>query len=145
LLFLIVAGIVVARADGPRWHRWHHSNPLGYIAHELDLNDAQKSQIKSMWQTEKPTVSSLVRELAAEGKEMDAANAQGNLDEAKSQEIASRQGATVAKLMVEKERFKAKVYTNVLTPEQRTKADELQKRWQSRLDRIATRFEQDNK
>jgi Spy/CpxP family protein refolding chaperone len=139
-LLLVVAGIAIARADGPRWHRWHHHSPLGYIAHELKLNDVQKAQIKSIWQAERPTLSSLVREFSDEGKEMDMATAQDKLDESKVQEIASRQGATVAKLLVEKERLRAKIYTTVLTPEQRIKADELQKRWRSRLDRIAARI-----
>jgi len=104
----------------------------------------QKSQIKSIWQAERPTLSSLVQEFAAENKEMDTANAQGNLDESKVQEIAARQGVTLTKLLIEKERMKSKIYTTVLTPEQRPKADELQKRWSSRLDQIANKIEHGN-
>ena len=140
-LLLVIAGIVIARADGMRRHGWCHHGPLGYIAHQLNLNDTQESQIKSILQTERPAFSSLIHEFTAESNEMDAANAQGNLDESKVQEIAARQGATVAKFLVEKERLKSKIYTTVLTPEQRPRADELQKRWQSRLDQIATRME----
>jgi Spy/CpxP family protein refolding chaperone len=140
-LLVVVAGLAIARADVRGWHgcfghRWGHFGPMGYVAHELKLNDAQKEQIRSMWQTEKPAISGLVHELAAEGKEMDQATAKGNLDESKVQEIAARQGATVAKLLVEKEHFKSKIYTTVLNPEQRTKADELQSRWHERLDRM---------
>ncbi len=141
-LLVVVAGVVIARADVRGWHgcaghRWgHHFGPMGYIAHELKLSDTQRQQVESMWQTEKPAISGLIHELAAESKEMDAATAQGNLDEAKVQEIAGRQGATVAKLSVEKERFKSKIYTTVLNPEQRTKADELQSRWHDRLDHM---------
>jgi Spy/CpxP family protein refolding chaperone len=109
---------------------------MGYVAHELKLSDTQRQQVESMWQTEKPAISGLVHELAAESKEMDAVTAQGNLDEAKVQEIAGRQGATVAKLSVEKEHFKSKIYATVLSPEQRTKADELQSRWHERLDHM---------
>jgi Spy/CpxP family protein refolding chaperone len=139
LLILVVAGLAIARADVRGWrgcsgHRWGHFGPMGYFAHELNLNDAQRKQIQSMWQAEKPTISGFVQELAAESKEMDAATTQGNVDEGKVQEIASRQGATVAKLLVEKERFKAKIYSSVLTPEQRTKADELQARWHERME-----------
>jgi Spy/CpxP family protein refolding chaperone len=94
-----------------------------------------------MWEAERPTVKSLLQELASEGKEMVSATAQGNFDESRVQAIAAGQGETVAKLLVEKERFKSKVYTTVLTPEQRTKADELQKKWQSRLNHIAARIE----
>jgi hypothetical protein len=78
-----------------------------------------------------------LREFAAEAKEKDTATVQGNLDESKVQEIATSQGATIAKLLIEKERLKSKIYTTVLNPEQRTKADALQERWHSRLDRIA--------
>ena len=114
---------------------------MGYVAHELNLSNEQKQQIRSMWQTERPTVSGLLQEFAAENKEMDQASAKGNLDESKVQEIATRQGATVAKLLVEKEHFKTKIYTTVLNPEQRTKADALQSRWHERLDHITQRME----
>ena len=78
----------------------------------------------------------LLHEFAAESKEMDAATAKGNLDESKVQEIAARQGTTVARFLVEKEHFKSKIYATVLSPEQRTKADELQSRWHERLGRL---------
>jgi Spy/CpxP family protein refolding chaperone len=141
-VLVVIAGVAIAGAavrgrHGCFGHRWGaHFGPMGYVAHELKLNDAQREQIRSMWQTEKPAISELVHELAAEGKEMDAATAKGNLDEGKVQEIATRQGATIAKLLVEKEHFKSKVYTTVLTPEQRDKADELQARWHERLDQL---------
>jgi Spy/CpxP family protein refolding chaperone len=145
-LLLVVLGIVVARADGSKRYGWggrgwgHHHGALDYVAHELNLSDAQRSQIKSMWQAERPAVASLVQELASESKEMDSATPQGSLDESKVQAIASRQGETIAKLLIEKERFKSKVYTSVLNPEQRIKAEELQKVWQSRMDRVAERI-----
>ena len=144
-LLLVGLGIVVARADGSQQYGWGgrgwgHHGPLGYVAHELNLSDTQRSQIKSMWQAERPAVASLVQELGSEGKEMDSATAQGNLDESKVQAIASRQGETIAKLLIEKERFKAKIYSGVLNPEQRIKADELQKVWHSRMDRVADRI-----
>jgi Spy/CpxP family protein refolding chaperone len=144
-LLLVVVAIVVARADSSRRYGWRglgwgHHGPLSYVVHELNLNDAQKSQIKSMWQAEQPAVASLVHELASESKEMDSATTQGNFDESKVQAIAARQGETIAKLLIEKERFKSKVYTGVLNPKQRTKADEIQKVWQSRMDRVAERI-----
>jgi Spy/CpxP family protein refolding chaperone len=145
-VLVVVAGVAIARADARRWHGcfghgWGHFGPMGYVAHELKLNDTQRQQIQSMWQTEKPAISGLVHELATESKEMDAATAKGNLDEGKVQEIAGRQGATIAKLLVEKEHFKSKVYTTVLNAEQRTKADELQSRWHGRLDQMGDRLQ----
>jgi hypothetical protein len=89
-----------------------------------------------MWQTERPAMLSLVHEFAAESKEMDQATANGNVDDSKVQEIAARQGTTVARFLVEKEHFKAKIYSTVLNPGQRTKADELQSRWHDRLGKL---------
>jgi Spy/CpxP family protein refolding chaperone len=139
ILLVVVAGVLIAAADvheryGWSGHRWGHFGPMGYVARELKLSGAQKEQIHSMWETERPVIFGMVHEFAAESKEMDEANAKGNLDESKVQEIATRQGVTVAKLLVEKEHFKQKIYSTVLTPEQRTKADELQSRWHERMD-----------
>lgn len=145
-VLVIATGVAIARADVRGWHGcfrhgWGHFGPMGYVSRELKLDDAQRKQIRSMWDSEKPAVSGLVHELAAESKEMNAATAQGNLDEGKVQEIASRQGATIAKLLVEKEHFKSKIYTTVLTPEQRKKADEMQSRWHERMDRMSDRLQ----
>jgi Spy/CpxP family protein refolding chaperone len=144
-LLLVATGIFVARAHGSGRQGfgrggWSHHGPLGYVAYELNLSDAQKSQIQSMWEAERPAVASLLQELASENREMDSATAQGSLDESKVAAIAALQGSTISRLLVEKERLKSRVYTNVLNPEQRNKADELQKEWRSRLDYVAARI-----
>jgi Spy/CpxP family protein refolding chaperone len=138
---LVVAGITIARADAPGWRRWHHGPPFGMIAHQLNLNSTQQEQIQQLWHAERPTVAGLVREFSAESKEMSAATAQGATDDAKVEEIARRQGETVAKLLVEKQRMKEKVYATVLTPQQRTKADAMLDKFQSHLDKLADRLE----
>jgi Spy/CpxP family protein refolding chaperone len=138
-LVVVVAGVAISRADmrgrnGCFAQRWGaHFGPMGYVAHELKLSDSQRAQIRSMWLTKKPAITGLVHEFASESKPMDEATTNGNLDESKVQEIATQQGATVAKLLVEKEHFKSQIYLKVLNPEQRTKADELQSRWYARL------------
>lgn len=145
-VLLAAAGVAIAGANARGWngcfgHQGGRFGAMGYMAHELNLSKEQNQQIRSMWQTERPAVSGLLQEFAAENKEMDQATAQGNLDESKVQEIAAQQGATLAKLLVEKEHFRAKIYTSVLNPEQRTKADNLQSRWQERLGHIAKGME----
>lgn len=109
---------------------------MSYVAHELRLSDPQTEQIRSMWQMEKPTITRLVHEFATESNEMDEATAQGNVNESKVEEIAAQQGATIAKLLVEKEHFKFQIYMKVLNAEQRTKADKLQSRWHARLNHV---------
>ncbi len=114
---------------------------MGYVAHELDLSDTQKSQIKTIWEGERPNISEFVREFASEQKEMDALPFQdGARDEGRIQDITARQGATLAKLLTEKEKLTGKIYSQVLNPAQRTKAEELQKHWSSHLEHAVDRI-----
>lgn len=143
---LIVAGITVAwtQTQQRRWGHgpvWFHRGPMGFVAHALDLSDTQKSQIKSIWEGERPNVAAILHELASEQREMDALTLQGGApDEGRIQDIAAREGATFAKLFAEKEKLTGKIYSEVLNPAQRAKADELRKHWSSHLDRIADRI-----
>jgi len=143
---LIAVGITAAWAQTRTWRGgrgpfWFHHGPMGFVAHELDLNDTQRSQIKSIWEGERPNISELVREFASEQKEMDALPFQnGAADEGRIQDITAREGATLAKLLGEKEKLTGKIYSQVLNPTQRTKADELRKRWSSRLEHVADRI-----
>jgi Spy/CpxP family protein refolding chaperone len=143
---LIAVGITAAWAQTKTWRGghgpfWFHHGPMGYVAHELDLSDTQKSQIKTIWEGERPNISELVREFASEQKEMDALPFQNGVrDEGRIQDITARQGATLAKLFAEKERLTGKIYSQVLNPGQRTKADELRKHLSSHLEHVADRI-----
>jgi Spy/CpxP family protein refolding chaperone len=142
---LVLMAVVIVRADARGRHGWcgrgwHRAGPASYLAHELNLSDAQRTQIRTLWRAERPIVSADLHQFLAENKEMNAVAAQGNPDPGKVQEIANREGATIAALLVEKERMQSKVYATVLNPEQRAKADELQKKLESRLDRGADRL-----
>jgi Spy/CpxP family protein refolding chaperone len=142
---LIVAGITAAWAQTEQWGLWHgrrfHHGSLDYVARQLELSDAQRSQIKSMWEIERPNISVLVREFASEQKEMDAITFQGGApDEGRIQDIAARQGATLAKLFAEKEKLTGEIYSLVLDSDQRARADKLRKRWNSHLDQVADRI-----
>lgn len=143
---LIVAGITAAWTQTQTWRGVHgpmrfEHGPMGYISRELDLSDNQKSQIKTIWEGEQPNISKLVHEVASEQKEMDALTFQdGTPDDARIQDITARQGATLAKLLAEKETIMGKIYSQVLNPAQRTKADQLLKRWSSHLDHFADRI-----
>jgi len=143
---LIIVGLTAASTQTKTWRGghgpfWFHRGPMGFVAHELELSETQKSQIKTIWEGERPNISELVREFASEQKEMDALTFQdGAADEGRIHDISVRQGATLAKLFAEKEKLTAKIYLQVLNPAQRTKADELRKRWSSRLERFADRI-----
>ena len=67
--------------------------------------------------------------------------AAGNFDEGRVQAIAAAEGNTFSKLLMEKERFKSRVYTTVLNEQQRQSADKLQERWLDRMDHAVARFD----
>ena len=142
---VVLAGFVVVRASArgrSGWcgHRWHHPGPGSFLARQLKLSADQRTQIQTLWQAERPTVSARVHELLAENKEMDALIVEGNPDQSKVEAVANRQASTIAALLMEKEKMQSKIYSTVLNPEQRAKADELRKRLESRIDRAADRL-----
>jgi Spy/CpxP family protein refolding chaperone len=139
---LLLTAFVVVRAetrrrDGWRGHCWCHRGPLSYLAYELKLNDAQREQIRTLWRTEQPTFSAHIHEFLAENKEMNATAANGNPDQSEVQRIADREASTIATLLIERVRLQSEIYSTVLDPEQRAKAEVLRKKWEARLDLAA--------
>jgi Spy/CpxP family protein refolding chaperone len=53
------------------------------------------------------------------------ATANGNFDQAKVQALATQQAALEAQMAVQRESMQHQIYTQVLTADQRTKADQL--------------------
>lgn len=142
---LLLTAFAVVRADTRGRHGWcnhlrHQRGPAGFLAHKMNLSDAQKTQIQGIWRAEQPIFSGQIRDLLEENKEMNAISARDNPDPAEVQKLANREASTIASLLMEKARLQSKVYSTVLTSNQRTKADELQKNWESQLDRFADRF-----
>lgn len=142
LALVVAAGAVTAlwahnRAGGPGGMIFGHR--MGWIARKLDLSDAQKTQIQSMIQAERPNFEPLVKQLAADHQQMLAATRSGSFDEAQVRTLANQQAQTLAELMVIRERVISKVYNTVLTPDQKTKADTLR---QQMLEHMTKRFQE---
>jgi len=112
---------------------------MGWIARKLDLTDTQKTQVQAAIQAERPNFEPLVKQLAANHQQMLVATRGGNFDEAQVRTLANQQAQTLADLMVIRERVIAKVYSTVLTADQKTKADALR---QHMLDRMTQRFQE---
>lgn len=143
VLFLTAFVVVRAETRGRYgWCRqaWRHAGPAGYLARQLRLSKEQRAQIGTMWQAERPTLSAQMHDLVAENKEMNALAASGNPDPAEVKKIADREASTITALLVEKTNLQSKIYSTVLTPDQRARADALQKKWDSRFDRFAERL-----
>jgi Spy/CpxP family protein refolding chaperone len=106
---------------------------MAILAWRLHLTSAQREKIKSMMRADLSSAQPLLRELTSGQEQMLAATQNGSFDEAKVRSIAERQSQTIAQLIVIKERFLAQVYSNVLTPEQRTKADAIRRQSAHRI------------
>ena len=122
------------RSDGPR----HSFGPemVDHIARELDLNEAQKGQIKTLLESAHTTMAPVLQKMGEVRKQLEAATANGQFDEAQVRALATQQAQLMAETIVEHQRMKSKVYS-VLTPEQRVKADEMLKRHGNHLSHSA--------
>ena len=133
---LVIAGAFVAV--------WTHSlhrrsaehmleRGMAIVAWRLHLTNAQREKIQSMMRADLSSAQPLLQELTSGQQQMLAATQNGSFDEAKVRSIAERQSQTIAQLIFIKERFLAEVYSNVLTPEQRTKADAMRQQSAHRI------------
>ena|SRR5690348_5473869 len=129
---LLVVGVAalgesVAGKGGP-WHRGDFLNRrIAHLTRALDLNDAQQQQVKSLVEAQRPAMKGLMQQMASQRAQLLAATQNGQFDAAKVQAIANQQGQTMANLIVVRQELQSKIYT-LLTPEQRTKFDQMQQR-----------------
>ena len=145
---LIIVGLAVVLVTGTVFAAVRHerNRPIidrivTHLARHLDLTDAQRTQVTTILEAERPKVAPLLTEVAQNRQQLHELTASGQFDEAQVRSIASRQAQAMTELIVEKERVKSKIYNEVLTPEQRTKADQMLQRIQSHFDeRMRERF-----
>ncbi len=100
---------------------------LDHIARELNLTEAQKTQVKALFEAGQNTMAPLHQKMDEVHKQLESATENGQFDEAQVRALASQQAQLMAEMIVEHERMKSKIFS-LLTPEQRTKATEMLKR-----------------
>jgi Spy/CpxP family protein refolding chaperone len=101
--------------------------PIEHLAKALNLTDAQVTELKPFLDAERPTVETLMRKIGDLHKQLDDATRDGHFDEAQVRGLATQIAQAEADLTVEHERMRAKLF-NMLTPEQRTRMEELHRR-----------------
>ncbi len=122
-----------AAAEGHCGKHWkHHGHCSGHhhLWKKLHVTEAQKTQIHAIISEERAKMKPLFEHLKAGREELKALRKSGTFDDAKVRSIAKGQADTIIELIVTKERIKSKVFA-VLTPEQRTKAQELRESWKA--------------
>jgi protein CpxP len=108
---------------------------LKHMTKQLNLTEAQQTQIKGIMAGEKTRVKPMMQQLR-QNQQTEDANINGSFDENQARTFANKQAQLMTDLIVEKERMRSQVYA-VLTPEQRQKALQLmQERQQHRQQRM---------
>jgi periplasmic protein CpxP/Spy len=145
--FLMIPAILMALAAGLATSALaqrpgHHGGwMLKRMTKQLNLTDAQQTQIKGIMAGEKPKIQPLMQQLS-QNQQAQNANINGTFDENQARAFAGKQAQIMTDLIVEKQRMRSEVYA-VLTPEQRQKAQQLmQERQQRRQSRMKQNAEQ---
>jgi protein CpxP len=144
----IVAAIILAAAvaipvalaqstdDGSKGHRGHKGQfgrrgGEGRIFSQLDLTDAQKAQMKQIRQNSREEMRPLMEQIRAKRQEIRQAQAGGTVDEALVSQKLTEIAPLEAKLMSARGRIHQQMLS-VLTPEQRTKLEQLREQFKSK-------------
>jgi Spy/CpxP family protein refolding chaperone len=142
ILMAVAAGMATAalgQRPGKGFGR-HSGWMLKHMAKDLNLTEAQQTQIKSIMADGKTRIKPLMEQLR-QNRQAENASSNGAFDENQARAFANKQSAIMADLMVEKQRTRSQVYA-VLTPEQRQKAQQLmQERRQHRQERMKKKAE----
>ncbi len=98
--------------------------PMGMLR-DLNLTDAQQAQVKSIMDANKATMKGLMQQMEQNRAALLQATANGAYDPAKIQALANQQAQISAAMTVQHEALQHQIYTQVLTTEQRAKADQM--------------------
>jgi len=103
-----------------------HEDMLEHMSQALNLTDAQKQQVKAIMDSTLAAAEANHAKVEEIHKQLHAATTNGQFDETQVRALANQKAQLDADMMVEHFRAMSKVFA-ILTPEQRTKAEEMHK------------------
>ena len=103
-----------------------------HIATELKLSDEQRSQARQVIADSKTRIEPLMIQLKQNHESIENLGHDGTFNETRVNEIATEQAAAIKQLIIEKEKTKAALFA-ILTPEQRTQAEQMKERFKARM------------
>jgi Spy/CpxP family protein refolding chaperone len=143
ILLAVAAGLATSVfAQGPGHGFGHkHGGMLRHMTQQLNLTEAQQTQIKTIMADSRTRTKPLMQQLRQNRQAADT-NMNGTFDEAQARTFANKQSQIMSNLIVEKQRTKSQIYS-VLTPDQRQKALQLmQQHEQRRQERLQKKSDQ---
>jgi len=126
---LLIGATVFALAQHPGMKERMPGTPgdmVEHISRELNLTDAQKTQVKALLEAQQATEEARHTKLEELHNQIEAATANGQFDENIVRNLASQQAQLMADQMVDHLRLHSKMY-GLLTAEQKVKADQMMK------------------
>ncbi len=144
LLALMLCGTAVissaqqSDASGAQGWAGHRHSRMARMAQELNLTDAQQAQIKTIMQSQRAAVRPLMQQLTQNRIDTMNATAAGAFDQAKVQALATQRAQIMAQLEVQKAQVHSQIYNQVLTSDQKAKADQMR---QTRLAHLNQRLQ----
>ena len=129
MALLLCGAVMIAYAQGPEGgphHGWGGPGAgMAFWGRELNLTDAQKAQVKTIVQANHAGMKTVMQQMAQNRAALLAATANGAYDAAKIQTLANQQAQLTAAMIMNREALQHQIYTQVLTPEQQAKAEQL--------------------
>jgi protein CpxP len=146
ILLAVAAGLTVSvYAQGPHLGFGHRKGGmLSHMTKELNLTEAQQTQIKNILADERTRTKPLMQQIR-QNQQAQNAKVDGSFDETQVRAFANNQAQIMRDLIIEKQRTKSQIYS-VLTPDQRQKVLQLiqqhEQRRQERLQKMSMQQQQ---
>ena len=132
MLGAAIAKSQTADATAPmHGHAFGMRGPMGFFSRDLDLTDAQRTQMKAVLQKEHATMKPLMQQLHQMQQQLKQYE-EGTYDEAKVQALVAQQSQTLVQLKVQETRIHNELF-QLLTPDQQAKMKEFEANREARM------------
>ncbi len=134
-ILAIGAAVLLIAAGAIAQGRHGFGGPGGDFRHmlrQLDLTPDQHSQVKAIFEKEKPTLQPLMQQMRQNHQAMKALQASGAFDEAKTRTLATQNAQTMIELQVEHARMQSEIM-QILTADQKAKLAQIEANKDARM------------
>ncbi len=134
-ILIIGAAVLLIAAGAIAQGRHGFGGPGGDFRHmlrQLDLTADQHSQVKAIFEKEKPTLQPLMQQMRQNHQAMKALEASGPFDETKTRALATQNAQTMIELQVAHTRMKSEIM-QILTPDQKAKLAQIEAQKDARM------------
>ncbi len=129
----LATGLVFAQAGGGHHGMWR-AHRMAFLTQQLNLTDAQQAAAKDIFSQARKDAQPIMDQLK-QGHEAVAAAVKAGKSDAELTQLSEQQGVLMGQLAAIRTKAMAKFYAQ-LTPDQKTKADQLQAQRKARFEQF---------